>query len=193
MAEQAALAVQHGADVRGVCLYPAIDRPDWDNPDHWHRSGLWDVDLHSTPPLARLPVPAYATALHQAIRLTDHLCPSPTTNSPHGQRESAMQTMIVFCHLRWDFVYQRPQHLLSRLAQHYRILFVEEPVFDEGPAFMKTSTPAPNVTVGTPCLTIQFASRPPFVTRRFGSRPSARTAAAARVTTGASSFSRNGT
>lgn len=36
--------------------------------------------------------------------------------------------LIVFCHLRWDFVYQRPQHIISRLAQDYKILFVEEPV-----------------------------------------------------------------
>lgn len=35
--------------------------------------------------------------------------------------------MIVFCHLRWDFVYQRPQHLISRLAKDYKILVVEEP------------------------------------------------------------------
>lgn len=36
--------------------------------------------------------------------------------------------MIVFCHLRWDFVYQRPQHLISRLAHQYKILVIEEPV-----------------------------------------------------------------
>lgn len=36
--------------------------------------------------------------------------------------------MIVFCHLRWDFVYQRPQHLISRLSNQYKILVVEEPV-----------------------------------------------------------------
>lgn len=36
--------------------------------------------------------------------------------------------LIVFCHLRWDFVYQRPQHIISRLAQDYKILFVEEPI-----------------------------------------------------------------
>lgn len=36
--------------------------------------------------------------------------------------------MIVFCHLRWDFVYQRPQHLISRLAKNRKILVVEEPV-----------------------------------------------------------------
>jgi hypothetical protein len=34
---------------------------------------------------------------------------------------------VVFSHLRWNFVYQRPQHILSRLAQSYNILFVEEP------------------------------------------------------------------
>lgn len=36
--------------------------------------------------------------------------------------------MIVFCHLRWDFVYQRPQHLISRLSKEHKILVVEEPV-----------------------------------------------------------------
>jgi len=33
----------------GICLYPIIDRPDWDNLDDWHHSGLWD-----TQPLAVL-------------------------------------------------------------------------------------------------------------------------------------------
>ena len=61
-----------------------------------------------------------------------------------------MPTIVVFCHLRWDFVYQRPQQLLSRLAQHYRILFVEEPVHDEGESFMEQSTPVPGVTVCRP-------------------------------------------
>ena len=35
--------------------------------------------------------------------------------------------MVVFCHLRWDFVYQRPQHIISRLANTMKILLVEEP------------------------------------------------------------------
>jgi glycosyltransferase involved in cell wall biosynthesis len=37
--------------------------------------------------------------------------------------------LIVFSHLRWNFVYQRPQHILSRLANSYNILFVEEPLY----------------------------------------------------------------
>ncbi|SDB63122.1 Glycosyltransferase involved in cell wall bisynthesis [Flavobacteriaceae bacterium MAR_2010_188] len=36
--------------------------------------------------------------------------------------------IIVFSHLRWGFVYQRPQHIISRLSDDYNILFVEEPI-----------------------------------------------------------------
>ncbi|MFL6672606.1 MAG: FAD-dependent oxidoreductase [Massilia sp.] len=60
-----------------------------------------------------------------------------------------MATIVVFSHLRWDFVFQRPQHLLSRLAQHYRVLFVEEPQYDEGGPFMERYSAAPNITVCT--------------------------------------------
>lgn len=65
-----------------------------------------------------------------------------------------MQTIIVFCHLRWDFVYQRPQHLLTNLAHHYQVIYVEEPVYDAGDSYLKISHPAPNLTVcqpHTPC------------------------------------------
>ncbi len=41
--------------------------------------------------------------------------------------------IVVFSHLRWGFVFQRPQHLLSRLAGRWQVLFVEEPVHDDGP------------------------------------------------------------
>ncbi|HEU4714871.1 MAG TPA: glycosyltransferase family 1 protein [Pyrinomonadaceae bacterium] len=37
--------------------------------------------------------------------------------------------LICFSHLRWDFVYQRPQHLLSRCARDRRVFFIEEPIF----------------------------------------------------------------
>ncbi|WP_426485243.1 glycosyltransferase [Flavobacterium sp. 2] len=35
--------------------------------------------------------------------------------------------MIVFCHLRWQFVYQRPQHIISRMATTMKVLLIEEP------------------------------------------------------------------
>ena len=37
--------------------------------------------------------------------------------------------LVCFAHLHWDFVWQRPQHLLVRFAQHGRVFYVEEPFF----------------------------------------------------------------
>lgn len=38
--------------------------------------------------------------------------------------------LLVFSRLQWDFVVQRPQHLLSRFAKFRRVFFIEEPVFE---------------------------------------------------------------
>jgi UDP-galactopyranose mutase len=46
--------------------------------------------------------------------------------------QAVKNDLVCFSHLRWDFVYQRPQHLLSRAARDRRVFFVEEPVFDDG-------------------------------------------------------------
>jgi hypothetical protein len=60
-------------------------------------------------------------------------------------------SIVVFSHLRWNFVYQRPQHLLSRLAAKRPVFFVEEPEPElTGPARWDRSTPQPNVTVLRP-------------------------------------------
>src|SRR5688572_32186728 len=40
--------------------------------------------------------------------------------------------LLVFCHLRWDFVWQRPQQLMSRFARDRRVFFIEEPIHPEG-------------------------------------------------------------
>jgi len=61
-----------------------------------------------------------------------------------------MNELVVFSHLRWGFVYQRPQQVLSRLARKWRILFVEEPVYSSGDPRAELSAPAPGVTVLTP-------------------------------------------
>ena len=39
--------------------------------------------------------------------------------------------ILCFAHLRWNFVYQRPQHLLSRAAHQCRVWYIEEPVWQE--------------------------------------------------------------
>jgi UDP-galactopyranose mutase len=64
-------------------------------------------------------------------------------------------TILVLSHLRWDFVYQRPQHLMAGLAATRRILYVEEPVLSEsGNPEWKFEEPTRNITVcrpHTPC------------------------------------------
>ncbi len=57
--------------------------------------------------------------------------------------------IITFSHLRWDFVYQRPQHLLSRLASRHRVVFIEEPLFADDPHW-EYHRPEPNLLVCRP-------------------------------------------
>lgn len=40
------------------------------------------------------------------------------------------QNLLCFSHLRWDFVFQRPQHLMSRFSDQINVFVLEEPVFD---------------------------------------------------------------
>ncbi|WP_242039864.1 UDP-galactopyranose mutase [Anabaena sphaerica] len=52
----------------------------------------------------------------------------------HRQPKAALtDTADIVClsHLRWNFVYQRPQHLLSRCAKGKRVFFIEEPIFSQ--------------------------------------------------------------
>jgi glycosyltransferase involved in cell wall biosynthesis len=58
--------------------------------------------------------------------------------------------IICFSHLRWNFVYQRPQHLLSRFAKNRRVFFIEEPMWDNGRQGFEKKEVEPNVTVITP-------------------------------------------
>jgi UDP-galactopyranose mutase len=59
--------------------------------------------------------------------------------------------LLVFSHLRWDFVWQRPQQLLTRLASDRRVLFVEEPLpHDQGPPVWERTHPCENVFVFRP-------------------------------------------
>ncbi len=61
--------------------------------------------------------------------------------------------LVCLSHLRWDFVYQRPQHLLSRFARERRVFFVEEPLFsDEGVVRLDVSRRDDRVYVVVPHL-----------------------------------------
>lgn len=60
--------------------------------------------------------------------------------------------LVCLSHLRWDFVYQRPQHLLSRCAQGRRVFFVEEPIFENGSMRLEVSRRDCGVWVAVPHL-----------------------------------------
>ena len=61
-----------------------------------------------------------------------------------------MDSLIVFSHLRWNFVYQRPQHLMARFAKEFKIFFFEEPMYDAGPPRLEITEPRANVSLCTP-------------------------------------------
>jgi len=153
IAQEAVMAASLGVELLGICLYPIIDRPDWDDAGRWHFSGLWDVRRDGEEKFRRILSPAYATALRHAQRITGHYS---EIDEPANRQGDRMSAIIVFSHLRWDFVYQRPQHLLSRMAERHQVIFVEEPVYDERETRWEISSPAPNVTVCRPHTTVSM-------------------------------------
>jgi UDP-galactopyranose mutase len=63
---------------------------------------------------------------------------------------ASMKTLLVFSHLRWNFVYQRPQHLLSRVAMRWPVVFIEEPVPGADEDHIEHIVAAPGVEVWRP-------------------------------------------
>jgi glycosyltransferase involved in cell wall biosynthesis len=52
-------------------------------------------------------------------------------DNPLQPTQRTRPTLLCLSHLRWGFVYQRPQHVMSRLARDYDVIFFEEPVFED--------------------------------------------------------------
>src|SRR5215213_4369838 len=60
--------------------------------------------------------------------------------------------LVCFSHLRWGFVYQRPQHLLSRFAKQTRVYFIEEPVYHNDPDKFVITEESKNLFIMVPHL-----------------------------------------
>jgi glycosyltransferase involved in cell wall biosynthesis len=60
--------------------------------------------------------------------------------------------LICLSHLRWDFVFQRPQHLMTRFAKERRVFFVEEPIFGDRAAVLRVRTAEQGVRIVVPHL-----------------------------------------
>lgn len=72
--------------------------------------------------------------------------------SPSVLNADETTDLVCFSHLRWDFVYQRPQHLLSRCAKDRRVFFIEEPIFGNGSMRLETREAESGVHVVVPHL-----------------------------------------
>jgi hypothetical protein len=92
LTDEVVLAIEAGVPLEGVCLYPIIDRFEWENPSHWHNSGLWDVAPDSKGRLHRVLNRTYASELRRSQARVDHTgarsngASGRTASRPHESR-----------------------------------------------------------------------------------------------------------
>lgn len=76
----------------------------------------------------------------------------------NGESESSAEMpfqnydLVCLSHLRWDFVYQRPQHLMSRFARQRRVFFVEEAIVQDEATYFAVSQREDKLQVVVPHL-----------------------------------------
>lgn len=72
------IAILQGVDLHGICIYPAIDRPDWDEPYDFHFSGLWSINGD----IKRKVYLPYAEALREIYQITPLVAIKPMSTLP---------------------------------------------------------------------------------------------------------------
>lgn len=78
---------------------------------------------------------------------------TPTAISKATGTSTSSSLLVCFSHLRWNFVFQRPQHLLTRAARSHMVIYFEEPVFENiQKPFMRATEPSASIRVLTPVL-----------------------------------------
>ena len=70
----------------------------------------------------------------------------------YPSESKSLADVICVSHLRWDFVLQRPQHLLTRCARERRCYYIEEPLYDTGGIPRLDMRKSSNVMVVVPHL-----------------------------------------
>jgi len=80
---------------------------------------------------------------------------------PKGRTNTtgALPDLVCLSHLRWAFVFQRPQHLLSRFARERRVFFVEEPAWGPGPTRLEVNRSPEGVWVAVPHIEVKGATQ----------------------------------
>ena len=73
------------------------------------------------------------------------------------QRKAIEEAPMILCfsHLRWNFVHQRPQHLLTIASTANNITYFEEPIFEMVPQpFLRSNDVSPSIRVVIPVLPV---------------------------------------
>lgn len=87
--------------------------------------------------------------------MTDPLVPGAAgadAQTMRGNPLPARPGLICLSHLRWNSVFQRPQHLLTRAAAHYDVTYVEEPLFEPDADPHWRMAQADGIAIATPIL-----------------------------------------
>ena len=66
LTDEVVQAMSSGVPVQAVCLYPIIDRFEWEDPTHWHNSGLWDFAPDADGNFIRVLNQSYATEFRRS-------------------------------------------------------------------------------------------------------------------------------
>ncbi len=72
--------------------------------------------------------------------------------SEHAAISLNKPLLLCFSHLRWNFVFQRPQHLMILAADSYTVVFIEEPLPTVGTPTMRLRLAPEGVWIATPLL-----------------------------------------
>ncbi len=72
------------------------------------------------------------------------------SNNSENFTEAFSKDVICISHLRWDFVYQRPQHLISRFGKNGRVFYIEEPIFADNETYLDITEHNDNIFVVVP-------------------------------------------
>lgn len=81
--QEVQLILAHHIPFMGVCIYPIIDRSDWENDDHWHNSGLWDYNLGNEGRHVRVLTQDYAAEVQRAVQLFSSTGTNAISTIPH--------------------------------------------------------------------------------------------------------------
>jgi beta-glucosidase/6-phospho-beta-glucosidase/beta-galactosidase len=142
VAGEAMKARARGVPLQGVCLYPLLDRPDWNDTWRWHRSGLWQVPQaeEAAQPARRLNRP-YARALLSWRGLNDGH--RPARPAPGGEAEQA-PGLLLLLPCAWED-WQAPRQLLldAWRARCSTVRLLEPPRASQAAPLLRCHTLAP--------------------------------------------------